>query len=150
MKVLIGILLICFTFTACQKQRDVALEEAGLEKAISAFYQAIEEGDFNKRIGLFSENFIALPNGGQLIQGKDVVKERWGAYQDAIFRIRDLKRIESRISGDIAYTVNEYYYTYHNKGEEPTWHKTKNVHIWERQNDGTWKLHVDIWNSTRE
>jgi ketosteroid isomerase-like protein len=52
------------------------------------------------------------------------------------------------ISGDAAYTINDYYYTYHAEGDEPVWRKTKNIHIWRRQADGFWKLHADIWNSS--
>jgi ketosteroid isomerase-like protein len=47
----------------------------------------------------------------------------------------------------MAYTVNSYYYTYHSKDGDAQWHKTKNVHIWKKNEDGEWKLAIDIWNS---
>ena len=82
---------------------------------------------------------------------------RWEALQTSVrdhtgwvFRLKDINRLDYGASDDLGYTVNEYYYTWHQEGSQPDWHKTKNVHIWKRQNDGSWRLHVDIWNSTPE
>jgi ketosteroid isomerase-like protein len=64
-----------------------------------------------------------------------------------VFRLKDRQVIDIDAHGDIAYTVNSYSYTWHPVGTEPQWHKTKNVHIWKKDPEGRWKLHVDIWNS---
>ena len=61
--------------------------------------------------------------------------------------ICDRELIGFGVSGDLAYTVNSYYYTWHAKQDQPQWHNTKNVHLWKVDSDGNWKLHLDIWNS---
>ena len=70
------------------------------------------------------------------------------AGQDAIFRIQDRQIVDMDISDDIAYTVNTYVYAWHASGDDPNWYTTKNIHIWKRQADGSWKLHADLWNSS--
>lgn len=147
MKSLIFLTTSIFLLT-CQLNTEQSNDMQNLMKSIDAFYAAIEAGNFDKRMDMFADSAIVMPNGGNIIRGKQVLKERWEPYKDAIFRIRDLERLEVKISGDMAYTVNSYYFTYHNQGEEAVWYKTKNIHLWQRQADGSWKLYLDIWNSS--
>ena len=138
----------CLILFSCRYEIEHPDDEQILIKAIDDFYATIEAGDFDKRMNMFADSAIAMPNGGTIIRGKEVIKKKWEPYKDYIFRIKDLERLEVKISGDFAHTVNSYFYTSHLQGEEPVWHKTKNIHIWQRQADGSWKLYLDIWNSS--
>lgn len=64
-----------------------------------------------------------------------------------VFRLRGRAVVDRDVSGDLAYLANSDEYTWHRQDAEPQWHRTKNVHIWKRDPDGKWKLHLDIWNS---
>jgi len=118
-----------------------------LQLAITHFYEAIENGDVEARVVLFSEDAIMMPNHGPIIKGEGAVIQTIRSGNGSIFRIKDrtIERLE--MDGDLAYTANTYAYTYHEVGTEPQWHRTKNVHIWKRDTDGNWKIKVDIWNS---
>ncbi len=118
-----------------------------LLESISAFYTAIENADEEARIKLLADDIIMMPDHWSIMEGKDVVSHSIQSAGDAIFKLKDRKMIRIEVSGDMAYTVNSYYYTYHAKGQAEQWHKTKNVHIWQRYPTGHWKLKVDIWNS---
>lgn len=118
-----------------------------LESAIDAFYSAIESGDVETRIALLSDDIVIMPNHWRRSRGKETVAASFRASSDAVFEIKDREVVDSDVSGDLAYTVNAYWYTYHLAGDDPQWHKTKNVHVWEREVGGEWKLKVDIWNS---
>ena len=122
-------------------------ETADVTDTISKFYESIEAGDPAVRIPLLADDVILLPNHWTIMEGKEVVSESFRRSAEAIFRIRDREVVQMEIRGDIAYTVNSYYYTYHLKDHPEQWHKTKNVHIWRRDSSGAWKLAVDIWNS---
>ena len=124
-----------------------------LESAIQFFYESIEKGDDHGRFAVYADSIFMMPNHGNYIHGKTALAKALGLNDDPsgvnyIFRIKDIKRLELVVSGDIAYTVNDYYYAYHQASVEPTWKKTKNVHIWRKQADGQWKMQVDIWNSS--
>jgi len=118
-----------------------------LRAAIDAFYAAVEADDAEARIKMFSDNAIMMPDHWTRWEGKEAIAAVIRAGEGSVFRLRDLEIVDMDASGDLAYTVNSYYYTYHPEGSKPQWHRTKNVHIWKRDAAGEWKLHVDIWNS---
>ena len=131
---------------ACTNDQDT--EEAFL-LAVDSFYEAVNSGDQAGHADLFTYNAFMLADEWHISRGEDLkssIRDRTGW----VFRLKGLKRLDYGVSGDIGYTVNEYFYTWHQGGSQPEWHKTKNVHIWKRQADGSWRLHVDIWNSTPE
>jgi ketosteroid isomerase-like protein len=111
------------------------------------FYTAVDSGDREAHIALFAEDAIMMPNHWTLSRGKESIAGIIRAGEGYVFRLRDREIVDIDVRGAMAYTVNSYYYTYHAEGAEPQWHKTKNVHIWKRDAGGSWKLHVDIWNS---
>jgi len=142
---------LCFTAVmaagcSTTDQDDSRLSE--LESAIQAFYAAVEVGDKAAHAAMFTDSAIMMPNNGSLIRGKEDIGEAVMSGEDWVFRIRNLRHVEIELSGDMAYTVNEYEYTWHHQDAEPVWHPTKNIHIWRYQTPGGWKLHLDIWNSS--
>jgi len=126
---------------------QAAGDKGDLLKSIAAFYTAIEANDAEARIQLLSDDVILMPNHWTMVRGKNAVSEMIQTGAAAVFKIRDREVVHIDISGDLAYTVNSYYFTYHARGQPAQWHKTKNVHIWRRDDKGLWKLSVDIWNS---
>ncbi len=144
------IVLLCAAvlFAACNQPCDQTADRERLDEAINAFYDNIERGDKEAHAAVFTDEAIMMPDGYDYVQGKEAVTAMVTGGEGWVFRIRDRKVVDTRLSGDIAYTVNDYYYTWHAEGSEPEWHATKNVHIWHRQPDGSWKLHIDIWNSS--
>ena len=121
---------------------------ASLERAIATFYAAVDAGDRDAHAEMFADGAMMMPNNGAIIMGKESIGDMIREGEGWVFRLRNLERVELDLSGDIAYTVNQYEYTWHQEGSEPVWHPTKNIHIWRKQADGSWKLHVDIWNSS--
>lgn len=116
---------------------------------VDSFYAAVNAGDQAAHAALFTNDAWMLSDKWHISRGEDLkksIRERTGW----VFRLKEVERLEYGISGELGYTVNQYYYTYHQQDAQPEWHRTKNVHIWKRQGDGAWRLHVDIWNSTPE
>jgi ketosteroid isomerase-like protein len=120
---------------------------ADLKAAMDEFYASVEAGDGEARIALFADDAIMMPNHWTMSRGKKSIAGMIRGGEGYVFRLRDREIVDIDVRSAMAYTVNSYYYTYHAEGAEPQWHKTKNVHIWKRDAEGSWKLHVDIWNS---
>jgi len=118
-----------------------------LTAVIATFYAAIEAGDAETRIELLADDVVLMPNHWTMLRGSEEVAEAFRRGASAVFRLKDREIVHMEVSGDLGYTVNSYFYTYHAHDEPEQWHKTKNVHVWRRDGAGRWKLAVDIWNS---
>ena len=118
-----------------------------LQAAIDVFYAAIELGDVEARIGLLADDVLLVPNHWTMTRGKEAVAAIFRSGAGAVFKLRDREMVRAVVSGDMAYTANSYFYTYHPEGGSPQWHKTKNIHLWRCVPTGDWRLEVDIWNS---
>lgn len=117
--------------------------------AVDSFYAAVNSGNQQAHADLFTENAFMLSDDWTISRGAEL-KKSIAERRGWVFRLKDLQRLEHHVSGDVGYTINEYYYTWHREGQEADWKKTKNVHIWRLQTDGYWKLHMDIWNHSPE
>lgn len=144
-------LILLVLFAACTQVNKQNEDYNKLILTINKFYERIENGNINDRLALFSPDAIILPNNGKLYRFTAEKHQQWiVADKEWDFKLKDVAHIEIEMSGNIAYSINSYYYSYHKKGTEPKWHKTKNIHIWKKQKGGTWKLHADIWNSSAD
>ncbi len=146
---LISLLLV---LSACCSQGDVCTDDdrKALEKAIASFYQAVEDGDGEAAVVLFDNDFIMMPNGGTLKAGKDNIAENWKQGVETGFKLRNIEMVDMDFQGNIAYRINQYEYGWPDESGELQWYPTKNIHIWKKQTDGSWKLYADIWNSSPE
>jgi ketosteroid isomerase-like protein len=121
-----------------------------LEEAIAAFYAGVEAGEADRVITLFDRDMVMMPDGGETVVGGEVIAPGWADGVAAGFRLREVTAVRTVRSGDLAYRINQYSWSMPDEAGERTWYRTKNVHIWKRQPDGSWKLQVDIWNESPE
>ena len=119
-----------------------------LHETIDRFYQAVNDGDAETVIDIFADDATVMPNGGEIIKGKAAIAEMWRRGSAAGFRIRNIAVVRLDVSCDIAYKLSTYEWGMVQDNQETTWYPTKNIHIFKRQPDGTWKLQADIWNES--
>ena len=146
---LIFLSIVFFVFTNCTNNIENSNQKEQLLKTLEKFYSAINKGNTAERCTLFADSAIIMPNNGRITYFTPEVAKQWISWdKDYVFRLKDVEHVKIEISGNTAYTVNTYFYTWHAKEAEPKWIKTKNVHIWKLDEKGKWKLHLDIWNSS--
>jgi hypothetical protein len=88
-------------------------ESTGVMETIEAFYGAIEADDVEARIALLADDVVLMPNHWTIMRGKEAVSESFRRGAGAVFKLRDREVVRLEISGNLAYTVNSYHYTYH-------------------------------------
>lgn len=111
------------------------------------FTQAVNSGE-GERVGVVrTEDAIFMAHGQEIIRGKEEMGEVWKRNVEGGFRTMDQQDIELHVSGDTGYEVVSQLWTVHEEGKEDEWCSSKFVHIWKKQPDGSWKLHLDIWNA---
>jgi ketosteroid isomerase-like protein len=99
-------------FSGCGQNQEKGIP-ADLEAAIDAFYAAVEAGDAEPRIAMFTEEAIMMPNHWTIYNGKETIAAVIKSGEGSVFKIRDREIVDMDVSGSLAYTVNSYYYTYH-------------------------------------
>lgn len=145
------LILLLFLVTSCTCPIDNQTKDMEkLRAAIDQFYVGIETGNGDMVMELFADNMIQMPDGWNIKQGKENIESGFRAGLEAGFRLKDVETKKLVIKGDIAYKIAEYYWGMIEDGKETKWYRTKNIHIWEKQSDDSWKLTADMWNEDPE
>lgn len=109
------------------------------------FMSALGQGDAAGVAQLYTEDGQVLPPGSEPITGRPGIQAFWQGALDMGIKAAKLETVEVLHHGDTAYEVGRY--TLEAEGGQIVDHG-KYVVIWQRQAAG-WKLHRDIWNTSR-
>ena len=116
-----------------------------IEAANEQFMDAFRRGDAAALAGLYSEQGQAFPPNSDIAQSRQAIQAVWQAAMDAGIRGARLDTLEVDSRDDTAYEVGKYTLL----GEaSQTLDTGKYIVIWKRE-AGQWKLHRDIWNSSK-
>ncbi len=151
------VILLCFTF-GCQKGEEVA-EEAKTEQDLAQVRQSIEEanvkfgeavrsGDATTLASLYTEDARLLPPNSEMIAGREGIEAFWGGGLQMGIKDAILTTVEVFGMGDMVCEIGKYDVTIQPEEQEAIEDNGKYLVIWQKTSDGTWKLHVDIWNTS--
>ncbi|MGH9820073.1 MAG: YybH family protein, partial [Pyrinomonadaceae bacterium] len=103
------------------------------------------KGDAAMVAAVFAEDGVQLAGSGKIIKGRQQIMERQkAAMQGADPGVKvSVTTINVWVDGDTAYETGKYKYEYTEKGKPGT-DEGQYVTIWKRQNDGSWKLTMDM------
>jgi len=94
----------------------------------------------------YAPDAVVLPPNGEAVRGRDAIiswNENFPPYEDLQFT-----QVEVDGAGDIAYVYGTYSMVMTLPGvEESVPDRGKYIEIWRRQEDGSWKVALDIFNS---
>ena len=108
------------------------------------FMTVFKMGDAAGLANLYTENGQVLPPNGGFLTGKDAIQAIWQSILDMGAKEIKLDIVEVEGQGDTAIEVSNYT-LYSEDGQELD--QGKYIVIWKQQ-DGQWKLHRDIFNSS--
>jgi uncharacterized protein (TIGR02246 family) len=117
---------------------------AAIEAANKEFEAAIGRGDGASLASLYTTDGQLLPTHSEIVSGKQAIADFWQGGIDSGIKAASLSTVEVEGQGDTAYEVGKYEL----KGQEgQVLDSGKYVVIWKQEN-GKWKLHRDIWNTS--
>jgi uncharacterized protein (TIGR02246 family) len=153
------VFLFCLTF-GCQKVEEVA-EEAVAEVAVLSdedvgaikarfdeYDQFVLSGDFDAFVSLFIENAVFMPPNEPILQGREAIKTymELEPFPPNSEFMTPVVEVDGR--GDIAYVRGSYSLKIEMEGvQEPSQDSGKYISILRKQEDGSWLIAVDIFNS---
>lgn len=117
---------------------------AAIEAVNKEFVAAFAKHDANAVAGFYTANGEVLPPNAAAIRGKAGIAKMWQGVFDAGIATADLKTTEVHAQGALAFEIG----TYAMKLKDGTVaDRGKYLVVWQKE-DGKWKLHRDIWNTS--
>ena len=115
-----------------------------IRTADDSFESTFGRGDAAGMADLYTDNGMLLPTGSDFVRGKRAIEGFWQGAMDMGIKNAKLDIVEVEQHGDTAIEVGQYTLS---SADEQVMDHGKYVVIWKHE-DGVWKLHRDIWNSS--
>ena len=129
---------------------DIAAETEALQAAVNAYSAAGEARDSAAMAVFYADDGLAMPPNDGNVEGPagfaGFVEEGFGLEGFAL--TVDAPTVVVGSGGDLGYSYGTIQLTMPGPDGELVTDEERDVHIWRKQADGTWKIVIDIWNST--
>ena len=142
----VGLLLMAFGVAcapAAETEEDPATVRAAIKETNTRFTEAFNHGNSAAVAAFYTEDAIALPPGQDMVRGRPAIQEfnaidiETNALSGLVLTTSDVQ-----VAGNLAVEVGAYSIQAGAMQDEG-----KYVVVWKKQEDGSWKLYRDIWNS---
>jgi len=147
------VFVFCFILITCapaqKEELDLGQVRQALEKQNIIYKEAVLQGDASAAAAVYTEDATLMPPDSEMVQGREAIEEFWRT-EWTLMRVTDfnLTIVDLYGSGDIVYELGKYTIKIQLEGQEPIEDNGKFLVISKRTADGSWKWHVDIWNSS--
>jgi ketosteroid isomerase-like protein len=153
MKLLPGstaILLVAVFLCAHASPSAAAKSDPGILLQLEAdFMRAAAERGSQGYMSYYAEDAAELPNGTDMLRGKESIAKTMG-FLDEKNNHLTWKPVYADMadSRDLGYTYGTFEFRSTDKDGKPTVECGKYVSIWKKQKDGSWKVVMDMGNSS--
>jgi ketosteroid isomerase-like protein len=120
-----------------------------LKQLEAEFMKAAADNGSHGYMSYYADDSVEVPNGAPLIQGKTNIAKGMSFLDDKNNRlIWTPVGADISFSGDLGYTYGNYEFHSKNKEGKETIEYGKYTSIWKCQKDGSWKVVLDMGNSS--
>ena len=144
----INLLLLFLLIISCSPSADYDSNILEIKKVNQKYLEFYNSGNYEGVASLHTEDAVVMPPNVPARIGRDQIMSAIKEEVDMGFT--DLKFIENdiKIFGNLAYDEGSYSLNVKSeKGEVIDNDSGKYLVVWEKQNDGSWLMKKDIWNS---
>ncbi len=143
------VLLLVSVFAATSFAEEKKSKGADLLRKLEAdFAKAVAEHGHDAFVSYFADDGVELENGGGINTKTDMLKE--GAWPPDMSLTWAPVKAEMAASGDLGYTYGNYVLKAKDKDGKLVTQYGKYASIWKKQKDGSWKVVLDMGNSSPE
>jgi uncharacterized protein (TIGR02246 family) len=118
-----------------------------IEERNREFVAAYKRGDAASIAAAYTEDARVLPPGGQVVSGRDGIRQFWQGVMGMGVREVELRTEHAEAVGDLAYEIGSAILKIRPEAGAEATDTVKYVVVWKRRAGGPWQLAVDIWNS---
>jgi len=131
---------------------ETAADVEAIRRTASMKLEGVVNMDPETYAGAFAADAVILPPGGPAIEGRSTIlawAEGWASSADVEIEV-DTIVDEIEIMGDWAFVRLTIARTIRSPEQDPRVDVVKTIQIHRRQEDGSWKIARDIWNSHQD
>lgn len=122
-----------------------------LKQLETEFMKAASEKGSQGYMSYYADDAVEVPNGAPLIQGKAEIAKGMAFLDDKNNSLLWTPvGADISASGDLGYTYGTFEFRSKDKEGKPVVQHGKYTSIWKRQKDGSWKVVLDMGNSSPE
>ena len=143
--------LAALAVSGCTSQTPQGLEteKTALRAAADAYHQAASTKDVQSVVSHYADDAMMVPPNAARVEGIEGVRNyRFGFIETPGVELRfELTRVEVSSGGDMGWTLALADVTFDRPDGQPGSDSVRDFHVWKKQDDGSWKVVVDMWNS---
>ena len=127
-----------------------AADEAAIMKADAAWSEAAGSKNVDASMAFLADDVRMFPPNEPMVEGKEAVRKTWETlYAMPGFALSwtPTKAVAAR-SGDLGYVYGTYEFGFNDPQGNPVTENGKYLEVWAKQDDGSWKVAADIFNSS--
>ena len=121
--------------------------EAELEKLQQTWINSFEQKDAKACAACYTEDAWILSSYGDKAHGPAAIEKTMQEWIDGGAKNKKVEDLELSIDNDMAYSMIAYSEDYDNDDGSVFTETGKSVNVFKRQNDGSWKFHVNVLTS---
>jgi len=132
-----------------QTSDERAMAEAAIRSADAAGLKAAQSKDVAGATANYADDASWLPPHAPIVQGKEAIRSAWAQFLSSPGLKIDwqITKVDVSRGGDMAYTLYKYEMTMGAPNGAPIQDSGKDMAVWKKQTDGTWKMVADTFNS---
>lgn len=119
---------------------------SSIASANQNFMDAFSRSDAASIAALYTADATLLPPDNSMMTGKEAIQSFWQGAMEMGIKEAKLDTVGVESEGSLAYEIGRFVLSVQPQDGESTRLAGKYVVVWKNQDD-TWKLHVDIWNA---
>ena len=126
---------------------DTSDDEAAILAQSARLSEAYVEGDIDALVALYTEDGVAVPGNRDFVRGHDALRTLWALPEGRTILRHTARPTDFRVDGDHAYDWGYFEGQAAQDGAPLDPFRGAYVIVWERGEDGVWRIAADMWNS---
>jgi len=125
------------------------LDERAIRDADAATLKAAQANDVNGAVASYADDADWLPPNAPMVHGKTAIRAGWAKLMgNPGFTIDwQINKLEVARSGELAYAIYTCQMALDGANGTPITDQGKDMAVWKKQSDGSWKIVADTFNS---
>lgn len=147
-------LFLAFFLVSCMPQQpDVDAIRKTIEEFDAASKDAMmgEGKDMDKVMSYYAEDAVSMPPNMAPLKGREAIRSWMNQMMQSGMKMTSVKFSTSDLDagGKVAYQVGSYEMAMEVPGMGEIMDDGKYLSVWKQQQDGSWKVHAEIWNTNK-